>query len=105
MPKAFVMYRLKPGATIEQYREFSKKLDQQVTPNQPHVQRFEVFEIKGAEKGEAPYQIMEVVEVDSFDGWLQTVAGEGMKKVLEGWNEVGDAASIVHIWGERIEPG
>lgn len=102
MPRAFAMYNLKPGVTMEQYRQFSREIDQKITPTQPHVQRFEVYEIKGRDQGKPPYQILEVIDVDSFEGWIQTTQGEGMKKVVEEWNKLCDPSSMVHIWGEKI---
>jgi len=45
MPKVIVIYKLKPGATMEQYRKFSKEIDQVITPKQKVVEKFEVFEV------------------------------------------------------------
>ena len=45
MPKVIVIYKLKPGATIEQYRKFSREIDQIITPKQKLVEKFEVFEV------------------------------------------------------------
>ena len=47
MMYVFFMYKLKPGVKIEDYRKFSQDLDQKITPHQPGIKRFEVYEVKG----------------------------------------------------------
>ena len=79
MQKVFVMYKLKPGVKLEDYREWSISLDQKVTPFQPGVHRFEVYEIEGAEKGESPYMIVEDIDVDSWEAWQKAVKSDAMR--------------------------
>lgn len=103
MEKIFVMYRLKPGVSIEDYRKWSVSLDQKVTPFQPGVHQFEVYEIKGAEKGESPYMIIEDVDVDSWDAWQKVVNSDEMKEVVETWSDYGDESTLKVIYGEKIK--
>jgi len=100
--KVFVMYRLKPGVNASEYIEWSKKVDQTTTPFQPGVYRFEVYHIKGGDGGNAPYQIVEDIDVESWDAWQQTVTGPGMAQVVQDWNKYGDADSLVTIYGDKI---
>jgi len=103
MEKVFVMYRLKPGVSIEEYKKWSVSLDQKVTPFQLGVHRFEVYEIKGAEKEESPYMIVEDIDVDSWEAWQKVVEGDEMKEVIKTWSDYGDESTLVTIYGEKIK--
>jgi hypothetical protein len=102
MQKVFVMYRLKPGVKIEDYRKWSVTLDQKVTPFQPGCRRFEVYEIKGAEQGQSPYRIVEDIDGESWEAWRKVVRSEAMKEVVAAWNDYGDASTLKVIYGSRI---
>ena len=104
MQRVFVMYKLKPGVSMDDYRKWSQEVDQKITPYQPGVKSFKVFEIKGAEKGTAPYQIIEDIEVEDWEAWQKVVSGEGMKKVVTEWNNYGDADTLIAVYGDQIEP-
>jgi hypothetical protein len=110
MTKVVVIYKLKPGATMEQYRKFSKEIDQVITPKQQVVEKFEVFEVtdyiqgSGApEKKNPPYQIIEIIDVKDFVEWVKTTQSEGFKKVIDGWATVGDGDSLVMLGARKIE--
>lgn len=104
MQRVFVMYKLKPGVSMDDYKKWSKEVDQKITPYQPGVKSFKVFEIKGAEKGTSPYRIVEDIEVESWEAWQKVVSGEGMKKVVTEWNNYGDADTLITVYGNQIEP-
>lgn len=103
MQKIFVFYKLKPGVTLEEYREWSKSLDQKVTPFQPGVHRFEVYEIEGAEVGESPYQIVEDIDVDSWEAWQKVLKSEAMKEVVESWGKYGDESTLKVVYGKKVK--
>ena len=98
----FVMYKLKPGANIEDFRKFSREIDHKVTPRQKGVRSFDTFVITGADKGQPPYQIIDVLEVESYDQWLKVSASDAMKPVFEQWNKLADESSVLTIYGEKI---
>ena len=102
MQKIFVMYKMKPGVSIEEYRKWSLGLDQKVTPFQPGVHRFEVYEIEGAEKGEPQYQIVEDVDVESWEAWQKVASSDAMKEVADTWGKYGDASTLHVIYGKKI---
>ena len=110
MSKVIVIYKLKPGATIAQYRKFSREIDQIITPKQKAVEKFEVFEVTdhvqatGApKKKNPPYQVFEIIDVKDFGEWIKTTQSEGFKKVTDGWAKVGDGGTLVMLGGEKIE--
>lgn len=105
MQRVFMMYNLKPGVKMDEYKRWSREVDQKITPNQPGVRSFKVFEIKGAEKGVSPYQIVENIEVESWEAWQKVVKSEAMKKVVSEWGNYGDAdGQVTMIYGDQIKP-
>lgn len=101
MHKVFHMYKLRPTATAEAYREFSLGLDQPVTRRQPGVERFEVYTIEGGEHPDA-FSIVEELEVSSWDAWFKVVRSEPMKPVGERWRELVDPSTAVHVYGTKL---
>jgi len=103
MQKVFVMYKLKPGVKIEDYRKWSTTVDQVITPFQPNVYRFEVYEIEGTDKGEITYQIVEDIDVESWEAWQAVTSSEGMKEVVRTWDNYGDSSTLKIIYGNKIK--
>jgi len=103
MIKVFVMYKLKSGVSIEDYWKWSIELDQKITPFQPGVYRFEVYAIEGAETGESPYQIVESIEVESFEQWQKVLKSEAMKEVVTTWPNYADESTTKLIYGNKIK--
>ena len=87
---------------MEEYKKWSREVDQQITPKQPAVHRFDVYEIKGAEKGTSPYDIVEDIDVESFEKWQETLKGKGMERVVREWDNYGDGSTNVMVFGEKI---
>lgn len=102
MHKIFVMYRLKKGVDMEQYKQWSKEIDQRITPGQPGLIRFEVYEIKGSEKDEPFVEVVEDIEVEDFDAWMETCRQPGMAYVQETIGNLIDESTLKIIYGERI---
>jgi len=104
MQKIFVSYKLKPGVTIEQYESWSKDIDQRITPGQPGFIRYEIYKIEGADKGEPFCQIVEDIEVESFEKFTETVNGPGMKYVMETFRNIIDISTMQTVYGTKIVP-
>jgi len=102
MHKIFVMYRLKKGVTMDQYKQWSKEIDQRITPGQPGMIRFEVYEIKGADKGEPFVEVVEDIEVEDYDAWMKTCTERGMAYVQETVARLIDESTLKIIYGKRI---
>lgn len=102
MHKMFVMYRLKKGVSIDHYKQWSREIDQRITPGQPGMIRFEVYEIKGADKGEPFVQVVEDIEVEDFDAWMETCNKPGMAYVQETIADLIDESTLKIVYGERI---
>jgi hypothetical protein len=102
MHKIFVMYRLKDGVSMEQYKAWSREIDQRITPGQPGMIRFEVYAIEGAEKGEPFVQVVEDIEVTDFHEWIATCKKAGMAYVQETILKLINEDTLQVIYGTRI---
>ena len=103
MEKIIALHRLKEGVTIEEYRKFSLQTDQPTTSNQPGIQRFEVYEVKASGEGPLHFDVMEIIEVDSWEAWEQVTKSAAMKKVMDDWPLYGDDTSILIVRADKIE--
>lgn len=103
MQKIFVMYKLKPGVTVEEYRRWSVNNDQKIFPFQPGVYRYEVYAIEGAEDGEPRYQIIEDIEVESWEAWEKVVNSEEIQQLLKDWSKYGDETTLHVVYGRRLK--
>ena len=103
MERVFVIYNLKKEVSIEDYKKWSREVDQMITPNQPGVLSFEVFEILGAEQDSAVYQIVECIDVESWDVWQKVLKSEGMKKVVSDWDNYGEGKVLIMMFGRKIQ--
>lgn len=103
MQKVFVMYDLRPGVTLDEYKRWSREVDQRVTPKQEGCIRFEVYAIEGAEGGGQPrYQIVEDIEVESWEVWERTLNGPGMASIAEDFPKYADESTVQLIYGSRV---
>lgn len=110
MQKVLVMYKLRPGVTLDQYTSWSKQIDQRITPGQDGIIRFEVYAVQRVNGPEgAQYQVVEDIDVESWDAFERCVAGPGMAYVQETFPRYADESTLVTICGNRIvaslEPG
>ena len=102
MTIVLVAYNLKKDVTKEEYYNFSQKLDQPKTPNIRGVRSFKPVEIKGSDQDELPYQIVEVIDVESWERWQEIMESSEFKDVVDGWLEVADVDSLVTTYGELV---
>ena len=96
-----MMYRLKSGVKIDDYKKWSLEVDQKITPYQPGVKSFQVYEINRVENG-AAYQILEDIDVEKAENYPPKT--EAMDRVVAEWGKYCDASSVVTIHGQKIVP-
>jgi uncharacterized protein (TIGR02118 family) len=101
MVHIFMMYNVMPGK-MEAYRKHSRTTDQPTLKMQPGIRNFTVYEIKGAQSGTSPYQIVEDIEVDSWEAFLKVAASDAGKKLGEMWKMYCDEASQITVFGDPI---
>jgi len=103
MQRIVYLYNLKEGVTLQDYKEFSD-LDQAITVKQPGVLKFDLLKIKGSNKDTAPYQIMEVIDVESFDQWMKVQQSSPIAPLIEGFKKYVDESSVLMVYGDVIPP-
>ena len=79
--------------------KWSKEVDQKTVPQQKGVLNFEVYVVKGSNKKDS-YQIMEVMEAESFELWQEILQTDVMKNVLKQWDQFADGSSVVTYYGD-----
>jgi REDY-like protein HapK len=102
MPILVSMYNLKPGVSMEAYKKYSRELDQVVTPKQPGVRSFKIYEIKSTENEKPKYQIFEIIDVESWDAWQKVLKSDAFKQVVDEWP--GDPDTVHLVMGDKIDP-
>lgn len=100
----FITYRLRPEASIEEFRKYSRELDQPTVTSQPGVISERVYEVQGTGRGDPEYHILEDIEVESWDAWLKASSGEAIGALYQQWKQLCDSKSMRVHWSERIEP-
>ncbi len=79
MPLLVAMYNLRKGVTMDDYKKFSRDLDQITTSRQPGVKSFKVYEIKPTDDQKPKYQIYELIDVESWDAWQKVLKSPAFK--------------------------
>lgn len=101
MQRVIILYNLKPSASIDEFKKWSREVDQKTVPRQKGVRSFEVITIK-SEKKNFSYQIAEIIEVDTYEMWQKALQTEEMKKVVQQWSKWGDESSVITLYGDPI---
>lgn len=102
MTMVIITYNLAEGVTREQYREWSRTVDQVIAGRQPGIRRYEVFEVEGAGVGEADTDVVEVIEADSVEAWEKVNGYPEMKPVYESWLELADPESVKLLYARSV---
>lgn len=102
MTMVIITYNLAEGVSREQYREWSRTIDQVVGGRQPGISRYEVFEVDAAGVGEADTDVVEVIEVDSVEAWEKVNGYPEMRPVYESWLKIADPDSVKVLYGSVI---
>jgi hypothetical protein len=102
--KVFISYQLAPGVTMEEYTEWSRSVDQRITPLQDSIVGFTPWRIAGGEPANPATQIMEEIAVDSFEAFkAMQDESEEMKEVIEGFERLVDQSTVVLYYADRVK--
>ncbi len=102
MTIVIITYTLAEGVTREQYRDWSRNVDQVVGGAQPGITRYEVFEVEAAGVGEVDCDIVEVIEADSVEAWEAVNGFPAMKPVYEQWLKIADPDSVKLLYASPV---
>jgi len=105
MEHMFTLFKLREGVSMEDYRKWSKEVDQKLVHVHPAYKSFEVYEVEGSDVGEdneTPFDVVESIVVKSRKDWEDAIKGEALKKVVEEWPRYADASTAVTFFVKKI---
>jgi hypothetical protein len=97
-----ITYKLRPGVTLDRFRRWSRDVDQVILLKQPGVRRYQVLEVTARPKGEAPFDIVENIDVESREAWEKVNGYPDMVPVVKEWLELCDPDSVSVVYGSAI---
>ena len=103
MERIVYLYRRKAGVTAEQSQKWTREVDIPITSALPGVQRFQVSEVDSSGEGALEFHVLEEIEADSYEAWMQAAELPAMKKVADEWPSYFDEGSIVEIRLTKLE--
>ncbi len=104
MVRVFITYELNDGVTREQYREWSRAVDQPMASKQPGVLSYEIYEVEGMGSGERWCDIVEVIEAESWEAWQAVNDRPEMKEAVEQFFEIARRGSVRVVHCRKVEP-
>ena len=95
---------LRPGVPQHEFVNFSATLDQPTCLAQDVVLGFDAFAVVKRDPGAPAVDIVEVMEVDSWDRWVDVRDNlEALKPVTERFDALVDSATVRTIFGTRVD--
>jgi hypothetical protein len=97
---------LRPGVPRDEFVRFSATVDQPICLAQDVVHRFDAFAVVHRDPGAPSVDIVEVMEVSSWERWVEVRDNlAAMKPVIEGFERLVDPGSVRTIFATRVERG
>ena len=100
--KVFVFYNLKEGVDIDEFKKWSREVDQPTCNKMPACHSFEVFLVKGEMSEKQFPRVVENINVESWDAWQTTLKSDAFSQIMEEWPQFGDAESAITVYCEKI---
>lgn len=100
MITAIYMYKLNPGVSIEEFKDWSVNEDQSTVNSFDEVESFEVFLIKSQDRD---WDVFEIIHVESWETYRKLNDSTQMKRLKPRFRELVDKESVVKLYGEKIE--
>ena len=96
MQKVFITYRLAPGVSMDAYKEWSRTVDQRITPFQDSIDGFVPWQILGGEPDDTGVDIIEEITIEDWDAYqkMQKESSE-MAVVLEGFERLKEFGELL----------
>jgi len=96
MAKIIVLFNLKPGVSVADYERFARETDLPIVNRLPSVRSFEVLKSQGLlGGGAAPFQYIEIIDLNSLEQLGQDVSTETMQKVAATFQSMADAPQFI----------
>ena len=103
MLRIIALYRLKPSVSMDEYWKWSVETDQPITAAQPGVRKFEAYQVTHSGEGPHQYDVLEDIEVDSWEAWEKVAKMPAMQKVVDEWPLYCDGSSVLIARLQKIE--
>ena len=96
MAKIVVLFNLKPGVSVADYEKFARETDLPVVNGLASINKFEVLKSTGLLRGgAAPYQYIEIIDVEDLGQLGRDVATEQMQKVASTFRSLADNPQFI----------
>lgn len=96
MAKIIVLFNLKPGVSVADYEKFARETDLPIVNKLPSVRHFEVLKSQGLlGGGTAPFQYIEIIDLNSLEQLGQDVSTETMQKVAATFRSMADSPQFI----------
>jgi hypothetical protein len=94
---------LKQGASIESFERFSAELDQPTCLAQDVVEGFNAYAVTHRSPGAPPFDIVEVMQVRSWEEWVEVRDGlDALKPVTEAFDELIEGEAVRTLFAHPI---
>lgn len=98
--KIVTTFKLKPGVSPETYGDWARTTDVPACMAKPACQNMEVYIVDGGNVDDLP-SVVEVIDATSFEEWEAATSAPDHAHLMERWNEMADASTVVSVYGHR----
>jgi hypothetical protein len=99
--KCFVLFRLKPGVTPEQYDEWFREVNVPANDTLTTTRNYRVWRVSGVMEGEPTFEYLEEMELDDRAAFESDIeASPAMAQMLEDW--YARVADQVIVFAEEV---
>ena len=96
MAKIVVLFNLKAGVSVADYEKFARETDLPIVNRLPSINRFEVLKATGLMGGgAAPYQYIEILDVQDLGQLGKDVSTEQMRQVAGTFRSFADNPQFI----------
>ena len=100
MKTVLMVYKLKRGVSIEEYKKWSREVDQPLINSFDVIKEFDIQCVVGPDKR---WDCFEIVKVESIEAFEKLMRSDVIKKQVEDFEMFADKDSIRLVYGEKIE--
>jgi len=100
--RVFSFYRLNEGVDIDEFMAWSRRVDQPTCQRMESCLSFEVFLVRGEKRGQDFYDVVEDIEVESWQAWQDTLTSPEFEQVSIDWPKYGDESSLLIVHCDKI---
>ena len=94
-----MLFNLQQGVDDATYEQWARTTDLPIVNNLQSIERFEVFKTSGllGSDAAAPYQYVELLEINDFDKFGEDVSTDTMKNVAAEFQAFADAPLFITL--------